>query len=331
MEKKKFDLSSFASDAKKNASMFIDKTKEAVVRAVDQNDDGTFDIKDVSAIAESIGSAAKNTASAIKESAEAKSLENERKLLRPVFLEDIGGIDFSMPKLVRITEMDRKRAESPVCKGSIGYLSEEKDISVVNIFKDNVEAFGLSFYPDIESDCYYVDPTDRDQYIAVNEYFNYLKVKRVNELEKIAQDLGATHFRVTIMEKNSKSRQNSVKAKAAAKPLGAVDGEHDNTSSEMTRLKIAAESIFPGHKPAHPTLKYLAKDPNVQGLIDLRMGGTITRKTLTIEFGNTSGMKEKDAIKIDAVLKAMKLSGSTSVANEFKNEINRFFEYEIDF
>lgn len=332
MEKKKFDFSAFASDARKNASAFIDKTKETVVRAVDQNDDGTFDLKDVTAIAESIGNSAKNTAAAIKESAEARSLENERKQLQPLFVDDINGVGFSLPKFIRITDIDKKRAESEACRGSIGFKSTEKDLAIVNIFKNSVEAFGLSFFPDTDCECYYIDPTDRDHYIAINEYFKYLKIMRVNELERIAQDLGAKHFRVTIVEKQASSLLNAVKAKSTAKTVGTADADHGHTATETTKLSIAAESIFPGHAPIQPTLKYLAKDPTVQHLIDLRMGeGSLTHRTFTIEFSNTTGMKEKDALKIDAAIKAMKISSCISVASEVKRETNRFFEYEIEF
>lgn len=331
-KKKRFDFSSLMTDAKKNTSAFIDKTKDTVIKVVDQNDDGTFDLKDVSAIAESISSTAKSAAAAIKENAEAKSLENERKQLQPIFADDLGDIDFSMPKFVRITEIDKKRSESEICKGSIGYKSTEKDLSIVNIFKDKVSAFGLSFYPDVESDCYYIDPTDRDHYIALNEYFNYLKIMRVNELEKIAQDLGAKHFKVTIKERKTSSHLSAKKAKVSAKPIGVADADYDYSTSETAKLTIAAESIFPGHAPIQPTLRYLAKDPSVQQLIDLRMdNSSLTHKSLSIEFSTTTGMKEKDALKIDAALKVMKLSGSVSVANEIKSEMNRFFEYEVDF
>lgn len=51
----------------------------------------------------------------------------------------------------------------------------------------------------------------------------------------------------------------------------------------------------------------------------------------TLKLSNSSGIKEKDAVKIDAALKAMKISGNTTVINEAQNESRRFFEYEIDF
>lgn len=50
-----------------------------------------------------------------------------------------------------------------------------------------------------------------------------------------------------------------------------------------------------------------------------------------LKMSNLSGIKESDAIKIDAVLKAYKISGNATVTNEAKNESRRYLEYEIDF
>lgn len=76
-------------------------------------------------------------------------------------MEDLEGVN--MPHFIRVTERDKKRAESEVCQGAIGYWSD------------------------------------------------YLKQVRISELQKIAQDLGAKHFRVTYKEEKSirrlKSRQ----------------------------------------------------------------------------------------------------------------------------
>ena len=134
MERKKIDLGSLASEAGKNARDLFGKTKDGIVKAVDQNDDNTLDMKDVSALAEMVGTAAKNAAAVMKSTAEEKSRELEKKLLQPIFVEDLDSADFALSKLIRITETDKKRAESDVCKGSIGYISEQKDLKIVNIF-----------------------------------------------------------------------------------------------------------------------------------------------------------------------------------------------------
>ena len=50
-----------------------------------------------------------------------------------------------------------------------------------------------------------------------------------------------------------------------------------------------------------------------------------------IKLSNSSGLKENDAIKIDAILRGMRFAGNTTVQSESKNEARRYLEYEIDF
>lgn len=336
MDKKKIDLGTIAEGASKNAAAFWDKTKETLVRAADQNHDGSLDLKDITVIADSISTAAKSTAMAVKNSTEEKSRELERKRLQPVFAEDLDNADFLIPKLIRIAEIDKKHAESDVCSGSIGFFSEPKDLRIINIFRGSVDAFGLTFYPDADCELYYVDPSDRDKYIALDDYFNYLKVARINELQKIAQDLGAKHFRVTYKEQKATFSGNTVKAKGSNKGIGScgsADAERDLASSEVSTVEVAAEMECPGHAPMEPKLCYLQRESSIQTLISLRMDkdSPITHQKFTLKLSNTSGIKEKDAVKIDAALKAMKISGNTTVTTEVRNESRRFFEYEIDF
>ena len=67
-------------------------------------------------------------------------------------------------------------------------------------------------------------------------------------------------------------------------------------------------------------------------LIEMRMDETppLTPQKFTLKLSDTLGIKEKDAIKIDAALKAMRISGNTTITSEVRNESRRFFEYEID-
>lgn len=336
MESKKIKVADLAVSVGKNAEELLGKTMETVVKTVDQNDDGALDFKDVAVIAESIGNSAKKAVTAAKDKAEARSHEAERSQLRPLFLEDLDSPDFLMSKLIRITEIDKKRAESPVCQGSIGYTSILKDMRIVNIFRDRASDFGLSFYPDIDFGVYYIDPSDRNHYIALDEYFQYIKRARLSELQKIAQGLGATHFRVTYREQESASSSSSVKAKTKGKTVGAgsdTEASHDQSQSENSSFRFAAENVFPGHEPVMPKLCYLKHDPFIQSLVEMRMDPTSPTKhqVLTLQLSNSSGIKVKDAVKIDAALKTMKISGNASVTSEAKSEAHQFFEYEIDF
>ena len=78
----------------------------------------------------------------------------------PIVLEDLN--DYPMPKLIRITERDKKYSESEVCKGSIGFWSDFKEMRLMNIFRDSVNVYGISFYPNYDSEFYYVNPVDSD-------------------------------------------------------------------------------------------------------------------------------------------------------------------------
>ena len=329
---------------------FLDKAKKSLVKALDKNDDGEFDLKDVSIVAGTIGSAAKKAAGAVKTSVkegseqlnqkiEQNKREAELKALAPIFSDDLEDPSFSIPKLIRVTEIDKKHAESELCQGSIGFSSLQKDLNVVTLFRDKVDEWGVSFYPDRDSEIYYVDPVDRDHYIALDEYFNYLKVVRITELQKIAQDLGAKHFRVIYKEQKKSIVANDIKGKVNAKGVvhgitGKLDAsfDHSSSSKEFSSVEIAAEMSFLGHEPVAPKLVYLAKESAVQSLIDLRMSNnTMLHQTITIQLSNSSGIKVRDAEKIDAALAAMKLSGDTTVTSEAQNESRRLFEYEIDF
>ena len=57
----------------------------------------------------------------------------------------------------------------------------------------------------------------------------------------------------------------------------------------------------------------------------------LQQQRFSIELSNSSGIREKDAIKIDAMLKSMKISGNTTIVAEVQNEARRILEYEIDF
>ncbi len=336
MEDKKLGLGALANKAGKNAANIFDKAKKAVVTAVDQNDDGKFGLDDISAIKDSVKSAVKDSSDKWNEKQEFLKREKELKSLRPFFAEDVEAPDFSLPKLIRIAEMDAKHAESALCENSIGYIFGDNDLDIVTIYPDKVDLFDLKFYPDLDCGLYYVDPNDRDFYISLDDYFNYLKIARVSELQKIAQDLGATHFRVVFKEQKKSFSANEAKGNAGMKIPGIGNGkasiDHHASEQELSKTEIAAEMICIGHEPVEPVLRYFRKDPQIQNLISLRMSDNpMTHQIYTLNLSNSSGIKVKDAVKIDAALKAMKIDGNATVASEAQNESRRFFEYEIDF
>ena len=299
----------------------------------DQNDDGKFNLNDVSMIAENVGNVMKKSAQTLKETTDEKARQLEMKTLQPIFLETLNDTDFIMPKFIRVAERDKKHAESEVCKGSIGFISDQKGLHIVNIFQDSIYLFGLTFYPDCNSEFYYMDPSDRDAYIALDEYFNYLKQVRISELQKIAQDLGAKHFKVTYKEEKTSFSEKKVSKKLTVKPIASVDVEQNYEDKKYSTIEIAAEMECPGHAPIKPKLKYMKYDPSITGLVEMRMNesGPLLHQKLMIKLSNSSGLKEGEAAKIDAILKGMKCTGNATVVIETQNESRRYLEYEIDF
>ena len=326
---KKPNFKNFIANAEKGAKTALNKA----VQTIDQNDDGKFDLTDIADFADSMGSTLRKGAQAMQESAEEKAKQLELKTLQPIFPDTLDSTDFILPKFIRVIEREKKYIDSQVCQGSIGYHSTQKGLQIVNIFSDSVDAFGLMFYPDHDSELYYIDPSERDRYIALDDYFGYLKIARVNELQKIAQDLGAKYFKVTYKEERTSFSETKAKAKLQAKPAGSVDAHHEHTEKQYSTVEIAAESHFPGHPPVRPQLKYMQRDPSIQNLIAMRMDETspLQHQKIMIKMSNSSGMKENDAIKIDAALKAMKCVGNTTLQSEVKNESRRYLEYEIEF
>lgn len=323
---KKAKFEAFIAEKSKAAKNLIDNA----ITAIDQNDDGKFDLADVAVVADVMGTAAKKSAQLLKESAEEKARLYELKTLRPIFTSSLDSADFAMPKLIRVIERPQEYIDSEVCQGSIGFVSKSAGLNIVNIFYDSIDIFGLNFYPNTDCDFYYVDPCDRDSYIVLDEYFNYLKNARINELERIAQDLGAKSFR--IIYKEEVASFTDAKGKGKIKSGAKVEAEHHSTEKNFSNFEVASEMVFLGHAPVEPKLKYLQRDQNVHALINMRMSDNPSnhyKKTLKMSI--SCGMKEADAVKIDTALNGLKVSGNVTLASEVKNEARRYLEYEIDF
>ena len=326
---KKINLKYLASDVMKTGKNLLDNA----IQSADQNDDGKFDMEDVSVIAKSVGNSVKQGTIALKGSVDEQARLLELKTLQPIFPDALDSTEFLMPKFIRVADRDKKHAESEVCQGSIGYTSNSKGFQYVNIFRDSIDYFGLMFYPDSDYEFYYVDPSDRDRYVALDEYFSYLKIARVNELQKIAQDLGAKYFKVTYKEEQTSFSEKKMKGHANVKGIATADAEHNSMEKKYSTVEIAAEMEFPGHAPIKPQLKYMQRDPSIQTLVAMRMdeNAPLLNQKYMLKMSNSSGMKEADAAKIDGVLKGMKISGNATVSSEAKNEARRYLEYEIKF
>ena len=323
-----------AKDIAEDAGHKAKDVADNAIKAIDQDDDGKFNIADMSIIAENVGHVAKKGANAVAEGAQEAARKYELKTLAPLFNDDLSDVDFALPKLIRVVDRDKKHADSEVCKGSIGHKDTFKGYTLINIYRDSLDVFNLQLTPDAGRELYYVDPIERDCYIALNDYFVYLKNARVAELQMIAQSLGAKYFKVTSKEEQATFTESKAKrdAKAVKNTVGITE-EQSKTETKYSHIQVESEMSFPGQDPVMPSIKYLKNNPQINSLIQMRMHETspLLEQHITIRLEEISGIKGEDAIKIDAVLKGLKCGGNMTLQSEVQNEARRILEYDIKF
>ena len=209
-----------------------DRIDDARVKVVKEVTDAELD-KHAKELVDAAVGAAQSFAEVINNGKDSWNL----KRLKPIFINDLNGMIFS--RLVRIVEREKK-FDIDVCKGSIGYWGTCKGERWMNIFKDSVSKFRLDFYPNDEVNFYYVDPTNKDSYIVLDEYFDRLKQVRVSELQNIAQDLGAKYFRVTYIKERTTLSKKAANGKGSIHKKGNGSAQMNATEQKYDRMDIAA-------------------------------------------------------------------------------------------
>lgn len=268
-----------------------------------------------------------------------KSYENDRKTLCPFFREDLAAETFVLPTMIRIVDYDKRR-ENRACEGSIGFMTTTPEMNALNIYTEFAPMLNITFYPFLREGAYYVDPCHPDFYISLDEYFSYLKKVRVDELEMIAQDLGAKHIKIVLKEQRKNSAKQSDQVNVGVngfKLFGfGFNGSYDSSNSETTSLEVAAEIDFAGHStPVEPKPVYFKHESDINSLIRMRMTpgneNKILSKTYSFKYSNSSGISVKEAVKIDAVIKKMNCDVGVSILNEATFENGIILEYSIAF
>lgn len=327
------------------------KTQKTILSVVDKNGNGKIDRDDFGLGDEELQEAkekAKKLASAAEQSirtggdrlgkalSDAK-LEMDRKNLRPVFAEELRSGEshpVQNPKMVYIVGRDKRRRESEACSGSVGYRAAVKGMDVLHLYVDCAQQLGLVFHPDLSETVYYADPCQPNVYISLDEYFDFLKKARVNELELIAQELGAKRVQITFKERRKTIAAKKARAEGSAAKSG-VSGSFDQSGSDFSSIEIAADIKFSGHTvPVVPRLVYFKNESDMEKLIQMRTGSSenkIESKTYKFQCSRSSGITEKEAAQIDAVLGQMKCSGTASVSSETQRESRTELEYRIEF
>lgn len=341
-------IGSLGAHAKETVAM----AQNTVMHAVDRNGNGKIDAEDFGLTRENIegaGEAVKDAAIAAghglkaggaamgKAFSEAR-LELDLKNLKPVFPDalpfDDGQTDAAQPSIVAVVARDKRRSESEACRGAVGYYQSAKGYELLNLYEDYIPQLKLVFYPAAAKGVFLADPYQRGVYIALDEYFDFIRKALVNELEVVAQDLGAKHVRISFKEDKKSLAAQKLKANAKTK-VESVSAEHKTSVDEFSSVEIAADVKFSGHtSPVIPPLVYFKNESDIVKLVRMRTSdgsNKIESKTYRFQCNRLFGAKEEDSAQICAILNGIKCTGSASFSQNIQRESRTILEYSIEF
>lgn len=335
-------------------------TQKSIVSAMDRNGDGKLNAADFGLDKESLkefGEKTKKTAAkaglALKtgrdklgQAISDTKTEMELKTLRPVFrdelpwlaIPDVDSDDMLLnvtrvPSLVCVVGHDKRRDESVVCRGSVGYWTTIKDVEILNLYEEYAKDIGIELYPNVAQTFYYIDPYRTNCYVCLDDYFDYFKRAHVSELERLARDLGAKRFRIVFKEQKKTFVKHKKQAEVkAADKKGSIT--HEQVSTEGGTTEVAADITFEGcGTPREPQLVYFKNERDIEELVRARMesGNPIKSKDYHFRCSRLSGMTEKAAAKLDGVFAQLKCSGTATISSEAQRESRTELEYHIEF
>lgn len=253
-------------------------------------------------------------------------------ILQPVFLDKIKTEEYSLPIMIRIDECDKKHKKNKICKGSIGFESCYGETKVFTVYPEYASEIGVTFENGITKDLYLVNPIDNKHYIPINDYFYYLKEKKINELCRIAQELGATKISISLKEEKKVFAKKTGKIKVGKGKKEAILIEADVDKKTFDRTEIVCKETYRGKDPSRPQLLYFKHVQDLNSLINARMSDNpLKEKECLFKYTCKTDLSVDMAAKIDAALKKMKYSGNATFHHEVVNENYLCFDYKILF
>lgn len=238
----------------------------------------------------------------------------------------------TMPRIIRIVDQD-ERTEEDVCKDAVAFNDGTKEMRAITVLAGHVGLIDAEFYPYRQESVYYRDPSDPNKYIDLNDYFEYIKKAKVNELNQIAQDLGARHITITLKAEKKKFVRKKDEEKVKAGKKNGTERDHSMKATEYEILEVVSDKTFKGHKPQMPELNYFRNDQDIRSIIDRRLdeGNPIYEDNETLKYSNSSVIDKREALKIEGVLKEFKLGGNATISNQIENEERLVLEYQIEY
>lgn len=275
--------------------------------------------------------------------AQEENCKAQIKKYNPVFPDQYVSPDFGLSNLIMIVD-DVVRKDIDVCKGAIGWKSQENSVEVFHLYDEAVKFSGLHFIPAAICDSvYYVDVHDRRRFIRIDCYFEKMQESKLAELQHIAFSLGAKKYSVQMYDNSSEKRTAKQKGSLRGKYGGgttiiAADASRDRsqTVENQTRRESIAFAEFVGDMmPTQPSLRWFAHDENIKNLINMRCSGSDKNevKVYSIELKGTdfATMGVSTAAKIDAAIGKLGLIGDLNMQSKVTEERRHKMSFQLEF
>lgn len=157
------------------------------------------------------------------------------------------------------------------------------------LYDEAIKFSGIEFIPAPAcNSVYYVDNFDRGRFVQADCIFSRALKEKLDELQHIAEFIGAKRCRIHISESshNSKSKKKSADLSVTTEAArGKATADYEQSSNSSVKQYGYVEAEFGGLRfPKRPTLKWFAHDDSINNLVDTCCNGKRRVKKLTIEL-----------------------------------------------
>ena len=273
-----------------------------------------------------------------KKAADLEKIRQEKRMtITPLFSDEVKD-----KRWIRIVDHDVRLDEEWYSdyEGNVGFSELTQGGKVPTLYTRFVDRFGFVFLPYLSESVFIKDPCVPDKYIEIDEYFNYMKQVRVNELTLIAQSLGAKHVEIRLCTDNTESLSSHMDGNASvgfgaviSAKLNAVKNEASKSSSSF---ELWASTDFDTNsqvtEPVLPEVIYFRNESDIDTLIQMAMSkNKLTKRTYKMKVSSSSGMSVSEAASISAAVKGVGLKGGATFDRSAKAQRNATLEYTIEF
>ena len=96
-----------------------------------------------------------------------------------------------------------------------------------------------------------------------------MKKARVHELNQIAQDLGATHVKITLKAEKKMHAQSKSTISGAVGKKQKIESSRSNSNMQFESIEVASDKKYKGHEAHEPKLNYFRNEPDIKNIIKI--------------------------------------------------------------